>query len=138
MDAVAVVCERLEREAAIHGARKAYVNASELASELRSILAFNAPPPKSIVDRALIELGEWSTRHVAAGVGADMLVGAVLSEATCLHADAGVERAEHVQRCEQVWDAVTAARAELAEQGGCGEADCGACKAAGRAPGAEP
>jgi hypothetical protein len=131
LDAVLAVCERLEREAVAHGAAKAYINCAELARELRGIVNFRV----SIVtpmDRALAELAQWSTRHQGL-VASDSLIGALLSDVTLQHLEAGLDRAAHLKRCAEVWDAVSLAhsaveRAEREATGvACAEPDCGAC-----------
>jgi hypothetical protein len=145
LDAVALVAERLERRAA--GSRKpdhVFVNANDVARELRAILDFKVPAElsdralleavRTDFERASLELGLWSQRF-AEVVAWDVLTGALLSEVSMIHLDGGMSREEHLARCGAVWETIEAARAELGGEQRCGDTDCGACAVSGEASG---
>lgn len=130
LDAVGMVAERLEQRAAL--SRKpehVFCNALDVARELRSIIAFklrvvHSESEQALLetlhterDRAMMELGLWAQRYTASVAG-DALVGILLSETSMLHADAGLSRSAHLERCGQVWDVIAATRAEVEGAGG--------------------
>lgn len=142
LDAVRRVVEHLEQQAIAVGVDRAAVNAAEIARELRGILEFQGTMPTAF-DRAASELAWWARRH-SVSVRADQLVGALLSEATLSHLDAGYSREAYLTSCEQVWDAVSLAQADMREatEGAaataCADPGCSACACAGEADAAAP